>query len=204
LIRDKDFDRSLDARITQAFESLQKEPTEENIRALRSDISLIANKLGIRLSPIYEYALFVILGLSAIIALLVTLVNRRVVNWERMKQIKAEVAAFQKELRDAQIKRDMKRIHKLRQERKRIFALQGEMMRENLKPTFYYIIPLFIFWMVLSHVYGGWVVAWLPFGLPLPHFLFFRGTWVSCGFLSWYFLTYFGFAQIFRKLLIHD
>ena len=190
----------IDNRITQSFTSLQQSATEENIRALRLDISLMASELGIGLSAIYEYAVFVVLGIGIFISLLITLITRRVVNWERMRQIKAEVSAFQKELSEAQRKRDMKNVHKLQQDQKRIMSLQGEMMKENFKPTLFYIVPYFIFWFILSGLYSGWVVAWLPFRLDLPFF----GTWVSCGFLSWYLLTYFGFSQIWRKMLIRD
>lgn len=190
----------IDNRITQAFNSLQQSATEENIRVLRSDISLMASELGIGLSSIYEYALFVVLGIGIFISLLITLVTRRVVNWERMREIKAEVSAFQKELREAQRKQDMKSVHNLQQDQKRIMALQGQMMKENFKPTLFYIVPYFIFWFILMGIYGGWVVAWLPFRLDLPFF----GTWVSCGFLSWYLLTYFGSSQLWRKLLIRD
>ncbi|MFB0499957.1 MAG: EMC3/TMCO1 family protein [Candidatus Hadarchaeaceae archaeon] len=190
----------IDNRITQAFNSLQQSATEENIRVLRSDISLMASELGIGLSSIYEYALFIVLGIGIFVSLLITLITRRVVNWERMRQIKAEVTTFQKELREAQRKRDMKSVHKLQQDQKRIMSLQGVMMKENFKPTLFYIVPYFIFWFILSGIYAGWVVAWLPFRLDLPFF----GTWVSCGFLSWYLLTYFGFSQMWRKLLIRD
>lgn len=190
----------IDNRITQAFNSLQQSATEENIRVLRSDISLMASELGIGLSSIYEYALFVVLGIGIFVSLIITLVTRRVVNWGRIREIKAEVSAFQKELREAQRKQDMKSVHNLQQDQKRIMALQGQMMKENFKPTLFYIVPYFIFWFILMGIYGGWVVAWLPFRLDLPFF----GTWVSCGFLSWYLLTYFGSSQLWRKLLIRD
>ena len=173
---------------------------EDNIRTLRSDISLMASGLGIGLPFNFEHALLVILAIGIFVALLITLITRRVVNWERMKQIKAEVSAFQQELRDARSKQDMKRLYKLQQDQKRIMALQGQMMKENFKPMIFYIVPYFVFWFILSGIYSGWVVAWLPFRLDLPFF----GKWASCGFLSWYLLTYFGFSQIWRKLLIRE
>lgn len=204
----EDFDNNqelidLDNQIDNTFAtliSLGKDARKENIRALRSDISLMASELGIALSSIYEYALFIILGVGVFVALLITLINRRVVNWGLIRDIKAKVSAFQKELRDAQSKHDMKRIHKLQQDQKQILSLQGKMMKENFKPMLFYIVPYFIFWFILSGMYSGWVVAWLPFRLDLPFF----GSWVSCGFLSWYLITYFGFSQIWRKLLIRD
>lgn len=187
-------------RITQAFSSLQQSATEEDIRDLRSDISLMASGLGIGLPFNFEHALLVILAIGIFVALLITFITRRVVNWERMKQIKAEVSAFQHELRDARSKQDMKRLYKLQQDQKRIMALQGQMMKENFKPMIFYIVPYFIFWFILQGIYSGWVVAWLPFRLDLPFF----GKWASCGFLSWYLLSYFGFSQIWRKLFIRE
>jgi len=205
LVENENFDdrpelMEIDNRITQAFSSLQQSATEENIRDLRSDISLIAGELGIGLPFNFEHALFVILVIGMLVALLVTLISRRVVNWERMRQIKAEITAFQQELRDARSKQDMKRLYKLQQDQKRIMALQGQMMKENFKPMLFYIVPYFIFWFILSGLYSGWVVAWLPFRLDLPFF----GKWVSCGFLSWYLLTYFGFSQVWRKMFIRE
>ncbi len=208
LVENENFDDrpeliEIDNRIkTQALDNddWRESAREADIRNLRSDISLMANKLGIGLSTIYGHALFVILGIGVFISLLITLITRRVVNWERMRQIKAEVSEFQKELRDARSKRDTKRMYKLQQDQKRILSLQGQMMKENFKPMIFYIVPYLIFWFILSGIYSGWVVAWLPFRLDL----YFFGTWVSCGFLSWYLLTYFGFSQIWRKLLIRE
>ena len=205
LVENENFDdrpelMETDNRITQAFSSLQQSATEENIRDLRSDISLMAGELGIGIPFIFEHALFVILAIGIFVALLITLITRRVVNWDRLRNIKAEVSAFQRELRDARSKQDMKRLYKLQQDQKRIMALQGQMMKENFKPMLFYIVPYFIFWFILSSIFSGWVVAWLPFRLDLPFF----GTWASCGFLSWYLLTYFGFSQVWRKMLIRE
>ncbi|MDI6819358.1 MAG: EMC3/TMCO1 family protein [Candidatus Hodarchaeaceae archaeon] len=190
----------LDNYIKQAFTSLQRSPREDNIRTLRADISLIAGKLDIVLPFIYERAIFFILLLAVIFSLVITLITKKVVNWAKVKQVKAEVDAWRKELMDAQRKKDMKRIYKLQQDQKRIYGLQGQMMMETFKPAIIYIVPYFIFWYWLSSLYKGWVVAWLPFSLPLP----FYGLWASCGFLSWFLVSYFGFSSIWRKLFIGD
>lgn len=187
----------LDNYIKQAF---QWSPRENNIRTLRADISRMAGKLGIVLPSIYERAIFFILLLAVIFSLVITLITKKVVNWAKVRQVRAEVDAWRKELLDAQRKKDMKRIYKLQQDQKRIYGLQGQMMMETFKPAIIYIVPYFIFWYWLSSLYKGWVVAWLPFSLPLP----FYGLWASCGFLSWFLVSYFGFSSIWRKLLIGD
>lgn len=190
----------LDNLIKQMFDSLTTTPVEDNIRALRANVVSLASGLGIGLPFVYEQAMLSVLFLAAAISLLITLITKKVVNWEKVRQIKAEVDAWRKEFLDAQRKKDLKRLHKLQQDQKRIYELQGQMMSETFKPTIIYIVPYFIFWYWLNSFYRGWVMAWLPFSLPLP----FYGLWVSCGFLSWFFISYFGFSSIWRKLLIGD
>ncbi|MCS7131445.1 MAG: EMC3/TMCO1 family protein [Hadesarchaea archaeon] len=190
----------LDNLIKQMFDSLTTTPVEDNIRALRINVVSLAGGLGISLPFIYERAMLLVLLLAAVVSLLITLITKKIVNWEKVRQIKAEVDAWRKEFLDAQRKKDLKRLHKLQQDQKRIYELQGQMMTETFKPTIIYIVPYFIFWYWLNSFYRGWVMAWLPFSLPLP----FYGLWVSCGFLSWFFISYFGFSSIWRKLLIGD
>jgi uncharacterized membrane protein (DUF106 family) len=189
------------SRIENAFSSLiseGKSAPEDNIRDLRSDISQVAGELGIGLPFIYQNALFVILGLSIGLAFVITLVNKYTVNWEKVKAAKDRLKTWQKELRDAQRKRDMKRMHKLKQEQGKLMHEQKTIMIASFKPMIFYIIPYFLMWWWLRGLFGGWVVAWLPFHLPLPFF----GTLVSMGFLSWYLIAYFGFAQLMRRFLI--
>jgi uncharacterized membrane protein (DUF106 family) len=190
----------LDNHIKQTFDSLTTTPVEDNIRALRANVVSLASGLGISLQFVYEQAMLLVLLLAAAVSLLITLITKKIVNWEKVRGIKAEVDAWRKEFLDAQRKKDLKRLHKLQQDQKRIYELQGQMMSETLKPTIIYIVPYFIFWYWLNSFYRGWVMAWLPFSLPLP----FYGLWVSCGFLSWFFISYFGFSSIWRKLLIGD
>jgi uncharacterized membrane protein (DUF106 family) len=193
-------DNVLDNRIKANFSSLSQTPVEENIRALRADVSLAASKLGISLSFVFNHSVLFILFISFVFAFVVTLISKRVVNWEEIKQKKKRFSDWQKARMDAQRKKDMKTVHKLQQEQKDMMALQGQVMMASFKPAIFYMVPYFILWMALSGFYGSWVVAWLPFTLPLPII----GTTASLGFLGWYLLTYFGFSSIWRRLLIGD
>jgi uncharacterized membrane protein (DUF106 family) len=179
---------------------LSDEQKESRLRELRAGVSEFASRLGVRLSFIYEYSMFIIFALAILLSFLITLLNKRMVDWKKVKQAQAEITAWQMELREAQKKKDMKQLHKLQLDRDRILKLQSTVMSASFKPMLLYIIPYFIFWTWLSGIYSGWVVAWLPFGITLP----FVGFWTSCGFLSWFLLTYFGFSSIMRRLLIGD
>ncbi len=193
-------DNALNNKIGNAFSSLYSSPDEGGIRALRTDVSLAASKLGASISVIYEHAIFFILAIAIVFSLIITLITKRVVNWPKVKQIKKEVDDWRKQLLEAQRKKDMKRLYKLQQDQKRIMGLQGHVMMASFKPAIFYIVPYFLLWTWLGGLYSGWVVAWLPFSLPLP----IVGTMVSFGFLPWFLLSYFGFSSIWRKLLIGD
>ncbi|MDI6883653.1 MAG: EMC3/TMCO1 family protein [Hadesarchaea archaeon] len=198
--RVENIDNQLDTKIAQAFSSLAQTPVEENIFVLRVDVSRAANLIGVSLSPIYTYSMFIILGVGVVMSLLITLVNKRVVNWDLVRENKAKIAEFQKELRDARSKRDMKQLHKIQQRQGEIAKLQGQVLSQTFKPAIFYFIPLILIWNLLGAVYSGWVVAWLPFTIDLPVF----GRLVAFGIGWWYFLTYLGFSQIFRKILIRE
>jgi uncharacterized membrane protein (DUF106 family) len=196
----ENLDNALDNRIRTNFSLLSQAPVEDNIRALRADVSLAASELGISISFIFNHSMLFILLVSIVFALIVTLISKRVVNWEEVKQKKKRVSEWQKALMDAQRKKDMKTLHKLQQEQKEMMELQGQIMMASLKPAIFYMVPYFILWLWLSGIYSSWVVAWLPFNLPLPVI----GTTASLGFLGWYFLAYFCFSSIWRRLLIGD
>jgi len=193
-------DNVLKNKIETDYNSALSSADEDSIRALRADVSLAASKLGASISVIYEHAIFFILAIAVVFSLIITLITKRVVDWPKVKQIKKEVDDWRKSLLEAQRKKDMKRLYKLQQDQKRIMGLQGQVMMASLKPAIFYIVPYFLLWTWLGGMYSGWVVAWLPFSLPLP----IVGTMVSFGFLPWFLLSYFGFSSIWRKLLIGD
>jgi len=198
--RIENIDNSLDSRIEEAFASLKQEPTENGIFALKNDVLQAAGLIGVFLSPIYSYSMFIILVIALVASLLVTLLNKWLVNWSFVKESRAKMSEFQKELREARSKRDMKQLHRIQQRQGEILKLQSEMFKQTLKPTIIYLIPLMLLWMILLGVYAGWVVAWLPFTIDLPIF----GRLVAFGVGWWYFISYMGFSQIFRKILIGD
>jgi len=188
-------ENSLDNKIKNAFTLLKENPVEENIFTLRATILQVASP-----SPLYAYSLFIILGIAVVVSLLTTLLNKRMVNWDLVRKNKAEISKYQKELREAMSKRDMKDVHKLQQRRGEISKLQGAMFTQTLKPTIVYLIPMMFIYILLFNFYSGWVVAWLPFSIDLP----FLGRLVAFGVGLWYFITSFGFSQIFRKIMIRD
>ena len=194
--------QELDNRVMQAFNSMLAAAPEdfrvENLKALRADVLSAAGAAGIWLSPLYHHPALVIAAAAAILALLVTLVSKRVIDWPRLKQAKEEQKALAKEILAATRKGDAKQIHKLQP---RYRQLSGEVMRAMPKQMFLSLIPFFIAWPVLEMIYSGWIVVWLPFG---PIDLLFWTDVVSVGFFWWFILTHSGFSVIWRLLLIGE
>lgn len=196
----ENLDPELDNEILKTFENLLSKPSERGILSLRSMLEKGISKMGLEVPLTYRHATLLVLLISLLFSLFVTLLTRRMVNWEKVRRIREEVASWQAELREAQRKKDMKKVHKMMLEQGRILSLQGEIMRESFRPTLVYLFPWLLLWALLSRIYVGWVMAWLPFSLPLPFF----GEWSSCGFVGWLFITYFSFSHLWRRLLIGD
>jgi len=196
----ENLDPELDNRILASFDNLLPSPSERGILSLRSLLEEGTSRMGLEVPLAYSRATLLVLLLSLLFSLLVTLLNRRMVDWEKVRRMRQEVSAWQAELREAQRRKDFKKVHKMMAEQGRILALQGEMMRESLRPTLVYLFPWLLLWALLSRLYSGWVMAWLPFSLPLPFF----GEWSSCGFVGWLFITYFVFSHLWRRILIGD
>ncbi|MEM2874945.1 MAG: EMC3/TMCO1 family protein [Candidatus Hadarchaeales archaeon] len=196
-------DNEIDNRIRAAFADGSSYFTEENLVRLfdlRSDVILAVGKIGVTLPPIYELSMLIILGVSMVVSFLVTLLNRRMVNWRLVREARARLSEFQEEYREASRKKDAKLMHKLQLRQAEVMRLQSEVMKQTMKPTLVYMIPLFVLWYILLSAYSGWVVAWLPFRIDLP----FLGPVAVFGVGLWYFITYLGFSQVFRKIMIRD
>jgi len=191
---------ALDNNFKQLAQLPSENVKEENIFALRADIVSAAANSGVSVSPIYTYSLFIILAISALVSFIVTLLTKRMVNWELVRHAKSEVSKYMKEHRAAALKRDTKTLNKLEQRKAEINKLQGTMFSQNFKPTIISTVPLLLLWYIIGAMFSGWVVAWLPLRVDLPVF----GPLVAFGFGWWWFLTYLGFSQVFRKILIRE
>lgn len=99
------------------------------------------------------YSTLFILVLAALISLLTTLVNRLLTNPERAKMWRKEIAAWNKNLREAQRSKDKKTVDKLMRKQKYIMGLQSKMMWQSMKVSLLFLIPLFLMWSFLGGFY---------------------------------------------------
>ncbi len=146
---------------------------------------------------------FIVFGLSILTSMFTTIATYFMVDQKKAKMVKEKVSAMQKEIMDAQRSGDKKRIAKAKRKQSEMMTLQGEMMRNQMKPMIIYMIPLFAVFYFLRAQFNLVPVAELPFRLSFMQF-FHQNNPISAdqfGFIAWYFATATWFGTIFRKLL---
>ncbi|KXB09113.1 hypothetical protein AKJ46_00910, partial [candidate division MSBL1 archaeon SCGC-AAA833K04] len=94
----------LNQEIDNKLAKLKQSPDKNSIRELRGMIQEMANELGVRLSFIYENSMIIILGVSFILSLIMSIIIKIGVNWEKIRGIRIELKNWQDKLRQAQLK----------------------------------------------------------------------------------------------------
>ena len=95
----------------------------------------------------------------ALIAIAISLgsaiVNKKVVDQKRNKEIQKQVSDFQKRYNEAKKKGDKEQIAKLEKEQKEVMALSMELMKNSFKPMLYTFVPIIVIFFFLSSMYAG-------------------------------------------------
>jgi uncharacterized membrane protein (DUF106 family) len=161
--------------------------------------------LDLSLNSIPFSTLF-ILGLSAGISLLTTLVNRRFTDPEKSRAWRKEISDWNKDLRTARAGKDKKVLEKVMKKQQYIMQLQSKMMWQSMKISLLFLVPLFLMWQILGGFYGPAAIAYLPgignqLVLPILNIAFSSLFW-------WYLLSslLFGtaFQHVFRLIEVSE
>ncbi len=176
--------------------------------------SILAPVTGILLGP-PPLSTIGILGISLLLAVITSFVNKRLLDIPRLRKITAEVQAWSSEYFKAQRSKDTKALEKLNKKKQYIDKLRGEMMSQQFRPTLFFAVPLLVLFYVLNNFYGKIMVALLPFE-PVPPFNVWAGHFVSnlcmtgtavgsgqpCApFYLWYLICSITSYQIIQRLL---
>jgi uncharacterized membrane protein (DUF106 family) len=145
------------------------------------------------------FSTFFILGLSAAISLLTTLVNRRFTDPEKSRAWRKEIADWNSDLRAARGNKDKKVLEKVMKKQQYIMQLQSKMMWQGMKVSLLFLVPLFLMWQILGSFYGPTAIAYLPgmgnqLILTVPIF----GKVVLSSLFWWYLLCSFLFGTAFQ------
>jgi uncharacterized membrane protein (DUF106 family) len=132
------------------------------------------------------------------LSLVTQLVTRRVVNLDTERRMKAEVSAFNKEKREATLKKDKAKLEKLKKREVPMRQEQAKVSAGRLKVTAITFVPLLAVYYLMASFLGGFnvVVAYSPVPIPLL-----VGPEGIMALFWWYMLSSFTFSTLLTKLL---
>jgi uncharacterized membrane protein (DUF106 family) len=93
--------------------------------------------------------------IAMVISIASAIVNKKVTNQKRMKEIKEKVSNFQKRYNEAKKSGDKALIDKMEHEQKEVMALSMEMMSGSFKPMLFTFLPIIIIFFLLQQKYAG-------------------------------------------------
>ncbi|ACB08319.1 EMC3/TMCO1 family protein [Candidatus Korarchaeum cryptofilum] len=142
--------------------------------------------------------------LALAISLGVNLINKRTINYERMRELQKIVKEYTDLQRELIKNPDDKRLKKKLDKMKPQFdAARAEMSRMNMRPLLYTTIPIIVIFWLLGNFYADIPVINLPFPLPWILDYFHNNAGLSnqtLGYVGYYVMASFLFSAIFQRL----
>ncbi len=143
--------------------------------------------------------------LALTISLGVNLINKRTINYERMRELQKIVKEYTDLQRELVKNPDDKRLKKKLDKMKPQFdAARAEISRMNMRPLLYTTIPIIMIFWLLGNFYADIPVINLPFPLPWILDYFHNNSGLSnqtLGYVGYYVIASFLFSAIFQRLL---
>ena len=100
-------------------------------------------------------AAFEVMLIAIAVSLGTTLVNKRIINQDRIDEIKKQISDFQKRYNEAKKSGDENKIKEMTEEQKKMMGLTKEMMINSFKPMAITIVPILVIFYFLSNTYGS-------------------------------------------------
>ena len=132
------------------------------------------------------YSTFLILGLTIILGVLSSLFQRKMVDVEKVREVRARLDEIKRQIKEAKKRGDRRAVAKLQRKQMIIMRDSSAVLSQQFKASFMLMIPFLLLYWGLIHVFGQATVAFSP--IPLPW-----GTMgpeqVRLPFWMWYFLS---------------
>ncbi|MEM0100901.1 MAG: EMC3/TMCO1 family protein [Candidatus Methanomethyliaceae archaeon] len=166
------------------------------LEALNDFYLFIVSTISTFLGPAREFpnSSITILIIALLMALFSSLITRLLTDVEKVRRIMTQVREWQTAYMNAVKSKDSKQIEKLKKKEVIIKRLQAEMMREQLKPLIFTLVPFLIIYYLFTGVfeYNHMVVAISPLTLP------FIGKEFT--FITWYIITSISFSALIQRI----
>jgi uncharacterized membrane protein (DUF106 family) len=156
--------------------------------------------------------------IATIVAFVITLANKLLVDQDRLQFLQKEMKDYQQEMMKAQKSGDAEAMAKVQKKQSEFMNIQKEMMFNSFKPMIVTFLPIIIifYWMAQnpiltsSQVYGHPMFVELPtfayytLLVPLFHTFYHQSANVpvmAIEWLGWYILCSFAMSILFRKFM---
>jgi uncharacterized membrane protein (DUF106 family) len=159
----------------------------------------------------YFGAIIGVFLIATIVAFVITLANKLLVDQDRLQFLQGEMKGFQGEMMKAQKSGDPKAMAEMQKKQAKFMELQKEMMFNSFKPMIVTFVPIILifYWMagnpLINHLYLNLPsFAYYVLLVPIFHTFYHQSAGVpvmAIEWLGWYILSSFAMSLIFRKLM---
>jgi uncharacterized membrane protein (DUF106 family) len=153
--------------------------------------------------------------ISTIIAFIITLANKLLVDQDRLQYLQKEMKEYQQNMMKAQKSGDPNAMKEVQKKQSQFMQLQKEMMFNSFKPMIVTFIPIIvIFWWMsgnplITHMYVqlptfGYYIFLVPLFQWIATIFYPVGAvtpFATISWLGWYILVSFAMSLVFRKIL---
>lgn len=162
----------------------------------------------ISLDPNPSNPIITIFLIATIIAFFIVVLQKLLIDFDKMAELQAETKELQKEMRAAQQSGDPKALAKVQKKQMELMPKQKDLMIMQMKPSFITIVPIMIIYYgmignyAISHVVIN--IASSQFYLllmPIWNLFWTQSNPLTINFFGWYILSSFAMSFIFRRIL---
>jgi uncharacterized membrane protein (DUF106 family) len=149
--------------------------------------------------------------IATLVAFVITIANKLLVDQDRLQFIQKEMKGFQSEMMAAQKSGDPKAMADMQKKQSEFMGLQKEMMMNSFKPMIVTFLPIIIifYWMagnpIINHMYLNLpTTLYYVLLVPIFHTFYHQSAGVpvfAIEWLGWYILCSFAMSMVWRKLL---
>jgi len=136
-----------------------------------------------------------VMGISILVCMITIAANYLLLDVEKLRKQTMEINEWKLQMRQAILSNDKRQIAKLKKKEAYIKELEASVTAQRMKPTFIFMIPLWIFFIIFAAVFSnpeyGYVVV-TPFPIPFAGY--------KLGFGSWYILCSILILPILQKI----
>lgn len=171
-----------------------------------SYLDFILNPL-MSLDPTPSNPILTIFAIAAIISFVIVLLQKLLIDYDKMHELQAEMKELQEEMRSAQQSGDPKALAKVQKKQMELLPKNKELMTMQMKPTIITMIPILVIYygMVTNHTLSNVIInisapQFYLLLMPIWNIFWTQANPLTINFFGWYILVSFALSFLFRRL----